>query len=502
MTDQAFFEKFDQMVQEGLKLWDSPSVAVGVIKDGKVALCEGYGLRDVEKNQKATGKTLYQIGSCSKAFTSALVAIMVDQGKLSWDTPIRNYVPEVTLYDAFTSENCTLRDLLSHRTGIPRHEYSWYRTDFTRKELVEHMKYLEPNQPFRTKFQYNNYGYILAGYIVEKLTGKTYEECLDEYLFEPLGMKRSCCYIDDIEQDADHAEPYDRPEEGTMNGLKKIPFYRASREDRAAGVGAPFAAAGSIDSCAEDMLKWVQLHLEGGKTPDGRQMISQESMEEMHKPSMILDSPLDMPMEETKFWCYGMGWFAEVYRGHKILQHGGNIDGFSGFTSFVPDLNLGVVAYTNLNSSFLHYALGRTVIDHYLGIEDGDWVKRYHDFVAERRNGSKNIMERFTGKKVEGTSLSHPLEEYAGTYTREGYSPCVIRQENDTLVMEFLDRPNTLTHFHYDTFVTGDIVGELPPGLPVHFHTAEVGGAIDSLAMPLVTEAGGALVRFVRESAK
>ena len=501
MTDQQFFEQFGQKVQDGLALWDSPSVAIGVIKDGKVVLCEGYGVRDVEQKLPATRETLYQIGSCSKAFTSALVAIMVDQGKLDWDTPIREYVPEVTLYDAFTSENCTLRDLLSHRTGIPRHEYSWYRTDFTRKELVEHMKYLEPNQPFRTKFQYNNYGYILAGYIVEKLTGKTYEECLDEYLFRPLGMDRSCCFIDDIEQDPDHAEPYDRPEGGDgMHGLKKIPFYRASREDKSTGTGAPFAAAGSIDSCVEDMLKWVQLHLQGGKTPDGRQIISQAAMDEMHKPSMILQAPLDMPMEETQFCCYGMGWFAEVFRGHKILQHGGNIDGFSGFTSFVPDLNLGVVAYTNLNSSFLHYALARTIIDHYLGIEDGDWVKRYHDFVAERHGDSAKAMERFTGKQVEGTHPSHALEDFTGTYERNGYSPCVIRRQDETLVMEFLDRPNTLKYFHYDTFVTTDIVGELPPGIPVHFHTAEVGGMIDSLAMPLVTEAGGALVRFAKKN--
>ena len=501
MTDQQFFEQFGQKVQDGLALWDSPSVAIGVIKDGKVVLCEGYGVRDVEQKLPATRETLYQIGSCSKAFTSALVAIMVDQGKLDWDTPIRKYVPEVTLYDAFTSENCTLRDLLSHRTGIPRHEYSWYRTDFTRKELVEHMKYLEPNQPFRTKFQYNNYGYILAGYIVEKLTGKTYEECLDEYLFRPLGMDRSCCFIDDIEQNPDHAEPYDRPEGGDgMHGLKKIPFYRASREDKATGTGAPFAAAGAIDSCAEDMLKWVRLHLQGGKTPDGRQIISQAAMDEMHKPSMILQAPLDMPMEETQFCCYGMGWFTEVFRGHKILQHGGNIDGFSGFTSFVPDLNLGVVAYTNLNSSCLHYALARTIIDHYLGIEDGDWVKRYHDFVAERHGDTQKVMERFTGKQVEGTHPSHALADFTGTYERDGYSPCVIRMQDETLIMEFLDRPNTLRHFHYDTFVTTDIVGELPPGIPVHFHTAEVGGGIDSLAMPLVTEAGGALVRFAKKN--
>ncbi len=146
---------------------------------------------------------------------------------------------------------------MSHRTGIPRHEYSWYGTDYTRKELVQHLRYLEPNQPFRTKFQYNNYGYILAGYIVEKVTGKTYEECLQEYLFRPLGMKRTNCWIDDIENDSNHATPYDRPEGGDgMHGLKEIPFYRTSIEDKSKGIGAPFAAAGAINSCPQDMLRW------------------------------------------------------------------------------------------------------------------------------------------------------------------------------------------------------------------------------------------------------
>lgn len=499
MTEQEFLEIFREKAREGLKLWENASVAVGIIKDGKVVLSEGFGFRDMRKELPANDKTLYQIGSCSKAFTAALVAILVDQGKLAWDTPIKRYVPEITLYDGFTSEHCTLRDLLSHRTGIPRHEYSWYGTDFTRKELLAHLKYLEPNQPFRTRFQYNNYGYILAGHIVETVTGMTYEECLAEYLFTPLGMSSASCYVDDIEKNENHAVPYDRPKEGDgLSGMEEIPFYRTSIENKEKGIGAPFAAAGAINASVEDMLKWTRLHLDKGKWEE-RKLISEEAMEEMHKPSMLLPAPLDMPMEETEFCCYGMGWFVEMFRGHKILQHGGNINGFSGFTCLVPDLNLGVVAYTNMNGSFLHYALGRTVIDYYAGVEDGDWLKRYHDFEAEKTKGLDEVIKKFTGEKVEGTVISHPLSEYAGTYSRDGYSPCVIKEENGELVMYYIGAVIHLKHFHYDTFVTDGIVGELPPGIPVHFHTAEVGGAVDALAMPLVTEEGGNLVRFKKE---
>ena len=181
MDDQKFFESLRDMAGEGLKLWESPSVSVGVVKDGKTVFCGGFGLRDVEKNLPADGETLYQIGSCSKAFTAALVAILVDQGKLDWDAPVTTYVPEVRFYDDFTTEAVTLRDLLCHRTGLPRHEYSWYGTDFDKATLVHNLRYLEPNQPIRTKFQYNNQCFILAGYVVERVTGKSFEECPVSY---------------------------------------------------------------------------------------------------------------------------------------------------------------------------------------------------------------------------------------------------------------------------------------------------------------------------------
>ena len=499
MTEQEFLDSFRKKAEEGLKLWDDASVAVGIIKGGKIVLSEGFGFRNIEKELPADDQTLYQIGSCTKAFTAALVAILVDQGKLDWDTPIRSYVPDITLYDSFASDNCTLRDLMSHRTGLPRHEYSWYGTDFTRKEMVEHLKYLEPSQPFRRKFQYNNYGYILAGHIVETVTGKTYEECLQEYLFTPLGMNRSNCYVDDIEQNEDHATPYDRPTDGDgVSGKVEIPFYRTAQENKEQGIGAPFAAAGAINSSVQDMLKWVQFHLDNGKW-NGEQIVSPQAMEEMHKPSMLLAAPLDMPMPESEFHCYGMGWFSEMFRGHKFIHHGGSINGFSAFTGFVPELDLGVVAYTNMNGTYVHYALARTIVDHYLGREDENWVQRYHDFILEKNGSLDEVIKHFTGEKVEGTATSHPIPDYAGTYRRDGYSDCIVKEEDGGLVMYYIGAVIHLRHFHYDTFVTDGIVGELPPGIPAHFHTAEVGGAIDSLAMPLVTEEGGSLVRFVKE---
>ena len=498
MNSQPYFESLRQTVEKGLQLWDSASVDLGVIKDGQILFSGGFGLRDVEGGLPADGKTLYQIGSCSKAFTAAVCAALVDQGLLSWDTPISAYVPKVDLYDKFTADNCTLRDLLCHRTGIPRHEYSWYGEDFTRQELVEHMRYFEPSQPFRYKFQYCNYGFVLAGHIAEEVTGKTWEQLVQEYLFDPLGMERSSCYIDLIEQDENHAVPYRHDPAGDgLHGLQPIPFYRTGVENLEKGVGAPFGPAGSINSCAEDMLRWVQMYLDNGQY-GGRQVLSENALAELIKPQMILTSPLDMPQEETEMWCYGLGWFVEKYRGHKIVHHGGNINGFSGFTCFVPDMKLGVVAYTNCDSSFLHYALGRTVIDHFLGIEDGNWIQRYYDFVKSRHEKLPEMLKAFTGEKVPGTSPSRDLAEFAGLYRRPGYGDMRIDLDQGKLKMHFIGADNTLEHFHYDTFVTSDIVGELPPGMPLSFRTAEKGGAIEALSMPLVTEEGGAPVVFFK----
>ena len=499
MEDKDFFDGFRKMAEDGLKLWDSPSVSVGVVKDGKVVLCEGFGKRDVENDLPATGETLYQIGSCSKAFTATLVAAMVDAGKLDWDTPIKNYVPDVRFYDDFTTENVTLRDLLCHCTGMPRHEYSWYGTDFTKEELVHNLRYLEPNKPIRSKFQYNNQCFILAGYIVERVTGKSFEQCLDEYIFGPLGMTRSCAFIEDIQANENHAEPYDRtdPDEG-LHGIEHIPFYKMPAEDKAKGIGAPLGPAGSINSCPADMLKWVQLHLNNGEF-EGKRIISEAAMNEMHKPNMLLSAPLDMPMKETEFWCYGMGWMVEMFRGHKILHHGGNINGFSGFTSFVPELNLGVVAYTNMNSSYLHFALAREIIDHYLGAEGGNWIQRYHDYVASRSGATPQMLKAFTGEQVPFTHPSHPAKDYAGVYQRPGYTPLTVTLKDGALYLTFIGTEAKLKHFHYDTFVLDGILGELPAGVPAHFHTAEVGGEIDSVALPLVTEQGGALVRFLKK---
>ena len=500
MNEQQFLDYLRKQTEDGLKLWESPGISIGIIKDGRTIMCEGFGNRDTDL--PATGKTLYQLASCSKAFTSALVAIMVDQGKLSWDTPLIQYLPNVRFLEDYTTSNLTLRDILSHRSGLPRHEYAWYGTDFNKEELVFNLRYLEPNKPIRTKFQYNNYGYILAGYAVEKVTGKTWEQCVQEYILNPLGMTRTNMFVDATIADSDHAEPYDRedPAVDMMKGMQKIPFYKMPHEDYTTGTGAPVGPAAAVNSCVEEMLKWVSLHLNKGEF-EGKQIISKEAMAEMHKPNMLLPKLMDMPHDETQHPSYGLGWFVENYRGHTLVQHGGNINGFSASTSFIPDLNLGVVIYTNMNVSDLHYALAKEIYDYYIGVESGNWVKRYHEYMTEQSQKRLDFTSQFTGEKTEGTAPSHPLQDYIGTYTRDGYTPVEIRLENESLFLKFTDADTKLQHYHYDTFITSDMIGggEIPPGLPVTFNVAPFRSEIGTLTMQLCFEEGASPCIFKKE---
>lgn len=498
-TMKEFEAYIDETMEKGLELWDAASVGLGVIKDGEVVLCKGYGMRDVESKLPATGNTLYQIGSCSKAFTSALVAVFVDKGLIDWDTPLREYVPDLRFYDDYTTNNCTLRDVLCHRTGVPRHEYSWYGSPFTRQELLHNIRYLEPNKPFRANYQYNNYGYLVAGYVLETISGKTYEELLDEYILKPLGMDRTNAYLDLIEADPDHATPYDRPEGTGMRGIARGEFYRTPCEDYKKGIGSPFAAAGSINSCAADMLKWTQLHLQNGRWGD-QQIISEKSMRELHKPNIHTASQTLVGDEmDADFVSYTMAWQMENYRGVKVYSHGGNINGFSAFTCFVPALQLGVVAYTNLTMTMQHYAIGRCVIDAYLDAPDTDWMQRYYDNMAQKLVSVDELYAKLSGPKVEGTAPSFALKAYEGTFARPGYGKLRISASDDKLHLHFLGSDVPLTHYHYDSFTT-DIVfagGELKAHLPVKFYTSESTATPDIVSIPLIMEEGK-FVHFVR----
>ena len=470
-------------VEAELKVWDQPSIAVGVIKDGKVELCEGFGYADVEAGRKADADTLYQIGSCSKAFTAAAAAVLVDQGKLDWDKPVIEYLPWIRFMDPFTTYHATTRDLLCHRTGLPRHDAYWINGPCTRRDMVENLRNMQPAWSFRSNWCYQNTCFVAVGMLIEALSGQTWEEFVRENLLEPIGMTRTTFFVDDIAGDPNHAEPYDRVVPTDLTGMTKIPFLKSDREDRAKGVGAPYGPAGSIMSTVRDMLKWVEFNLNDGKVGD-KQIISEANMKELHKPQMLMSTPLLMDYPEMDFYSYGLGWFLETYRGHKMVEHGGNINGFSALTTMIPDQKLGVVCLVNFNDSFNTYATTYDILDSYLGAEGGDWHNRMRAFIADTFRAMLEQNKGADSEQIPNTTPTHPAEAYAGTYRNACYGDIVIAQKDGKLTFTYNKQESPLTHFHYDTFRIDD-VHALFNGMTFSFETGK-NGKVEAIRFGIV----------------
>ena len=466
-------ESLRGMIAEELKAWDQPSISVGIVKDGKVELAEGFGYANMDKQVKPDPDTLYQIGSCSKAFTAAAVAILVDRGILEWDKPVVSYMPWLRFKEPFTTANVTVRDLLCHRTGLPRHDAYWIDGPCTRKEMVENLRNMQPGWSFRSHWCYQNTCIVAAGMLVEEMTGKTWEEFVKKEIFEPLGMTRSTFYVDAIEADANHATPYDRPTPVELQGIREIPFLKSDREDMAKGIGAPYGPAGSIMSTVNDMLKWVQFNLNNGKVGD-KQLISEAAMKEMHKANMLMSEPLLMPCKEMDLFSYGMGWFVETFRGHVMVERVGNINGFSALVTMIPDQKLGVVTLTNFNDSFDTYATTYEIIDRVLGAKGGDWNKRWRDFVAQVFGSIPEQLKGMNPPKIEGTKPTHDLADYAGTYRNATYGDIVIENKDGRLFFTYNKKTSELDHYHYDTFQINDVFA-LFNGMTLRFDTGNDG---------------------------
>ena len=465
-----------------LPRWDQPSIAVGVVKDGQVVLSEGFGWANQEKGLKADAETLYQIGSCSKAFTAAACAVLVDQGRLQWDTPVQQYLPWLRFKDPYVTAHVTARDLLCHRTGLPRHDAYWIDGPCTRRDMAENLRTMQPCWSFRSMWCYQNTCYVAAGMLIEALSGMSWEDFVRESLLKPIGMNRTTFYVDDIAGDANHASPYSRHLPTDQHGYEEIPFLKSDREDKAAGVGAPYGPAGSIMSTVNDMNKWLQFMLNKGKVGE-KQVISEANMAELTKPQMLME-PLLVPLPEQDFYSYGLGWFTETYRGHRMAEHGGNINGFSALMTLLPDCSLGIVTLTNFNNSFNTYATTNTIMDAYLAAEGGDWHNRYRTLIDQVFTAELEKMKNPAVKRVEGTQPSHALADYAGTYRNATYGDIVISCGEEGLSFLYNKAVSPLEHYHYDTFrITSPT--HLFAGMTLNFLTGTAGQA-DRIAFGIV----------------
>lgn len=457
-------EGFDAWVDQAREAWNVPGVAVGIIRDGKVVYAKGSGVRDLDGKQPVTTRTLFAIGSSTKAFTTFLMGALADDGKLDLDKPVTDYMPSFKLHDSVAAGHITGRDLVTHRSGLPRHDMLWYNSTMTREEMVSRLKYLEPNEEFRSRWQYNNLMFLTAGYLCEKITGKTWEEGVKSRIFEPLGMKRSNFSVKESQASDDFACPYEKRDDK----MRKMPFRDISN------VG----PAGSINSCVDDMMAWVRLHLEDGKWND-KQIITPARLADLHTPQMVMGG--EVSKDGVVGAGYAMGWFVDVYRGHLRVHHGGNIDGFSALVCLLPDDNTGLVILCNMNGSALPGLINRHAIDRMFKLEPRDWNA---EALAKREIAEKGVKEAEKKKEMArrpGTNPAHVLSEYAGEYEHPGYGVVAVSLSGDKLGIAYNRITAPLSHWHFETFVAGK--NEADPaleGTKVLFRTGE-DGEIESL---------------------
>jgi CubicO group peptidase (beta-lactamase class C family) len=435
-------EEFNAFMQQTLELWHVPGAAVAVVKDGHVILSEGYGLRDIDHNLPANADTLFPIASCTKAFTAMCVGLLVDEGRLEWDKPLRDYLPTFKLQDHFASEHMTPRDLLCHRSGLPRHDLLWYASNFKRKEVFDRLKYLESNRDFRSTFQYQNMMFMVAGLLVEQVSGIPWEAFVKRRIFDKVGMPRTSTSTTVAQEDANHSQPYVY----RHDQLKEMPFY-VQDEHQAIG------PAGAIMSCVNEMARWLVVHTNGGKI-DGQQFISANNLAEMHKPHIFVDDAMGRQRFGFEFSSYGLGWSLKSFKGQVLVEHGGNINGFSSLVSFLPRQNLGVVVLSNgegVNNP-IPTTISYTLYDRLSGLEPTDWNSKFKELYEEFHKGEEQSKQQTVQEKRQ-VPPSHPIEDYLGEYEHPAYGIYTVRKDGDTLQVVANDMlVMALEHYHYDIF--------------------------------------------------
>lgn len=469
----ARLESFDAFVERAMRDWKVPGVAIAVVQKGQVLLSKGYGYRDVKNQLPVTPKTLFAIGSITKSFTVATLARLVDEGKLDWDKPVREFTPGFRLYDEVASEHMTPRDLVTHRSGLPRHDALWYNSDLTREQLVQHLRYLEPSKDFRSAYQYNNLMFLTAGYLAEQVSGTRWEELVRQKIFDPLGMQGSNFSVLDSQKSSDFAHPYKNAKEGTQEEVKEVPFR----------VIDAIGPAGSINSNVEDMTQYVQMYLNKGRH-DEKQVLSESNVAQMTMPQMVTPSALRWP--ELGHVSYGLGLDIGSYRGHKMVSHGGAIDGFTAAIGFLPQDNLGVVVLTNLESdrNSLPTILAYNVYDRLLGLDELPWNQRFLEDQRKSDASRAEAKQKGFSKQRSGTHPSHELNEYAGDYEHPGYGIAHIGLEHGQLTLSYNHLSSALRHFHYDIFETPEDPLNPIEKTKVSFYTNDEGD-IGSLAIPM-----------------
>ena len=435
------FDKMDAYFTQMVEDWDLPGASIGIVKDGKLVFSGNYGIKEVGRAERPDNNTLYAIASNSKAFTATLIGMLVEEGKLDWNDPVRKYLPSFTMYDEWVSEHITIRDILSHRSGLGTFsgDNIWYKSTKTGAEIVDAIKHVPQAYEFRSGYGYSNLMYITAGEVVRAVTGKSWGENVKERILTPLNMNRTISALDELEHKGNHSTPHARKE----NKNYSIPWVDWKNVE----------ATGGLISSIEDMSKWMIFNLNHGIHKEDT-IISAATRNMIWTPhnNFTVDHTSENNLDRH-FNAYGLGWSLSDYHGRLRVGHTGGYDGFITAVNLIPDENLGIVVLTNGVQSPIMAATYHA-LDKMLGVDGVDWSEEMLAGVHRRQERDTRIADRISNR-VMGTQPSLTKNKIVGDYHSDLVGKISIVEKAGDLILDFDEAPllsAKLTHWHYDVW--------------------------------------------------
>lgn len=429
----------DAYIEQALREWAVPGLAIAVVRNDSVIYARGFGVRELGRPERVDEHTLFAIASTTKAFTSAALGMLVDDGVLRWDDPVSQHLPGFLLQDPFITRELTVRDMLTHRAGLSRSDNLWIAAPFDRAEVLRRVRYL-PASAFRAQYGYNNLMYIAAGEVVGAAGGVSWDNFLEQRIFRPLGMTRSTTRTAVVNTRDNVAVAHTR-NEGSIVAMARRNY------DNIGGAGAAW-------SSAHDMAQWIRLHTSGG-TSGGQRLLQEATLKELHTPQVVIraDTTAERMFPNTHFRSYGLGWSLQDYHGRKLVHHSGSINFMRTHVGMIPSERIGVVAITNLSSSNLQQAVMYRVLDALLGAPARDWSAEYLEVQRRSDEASQRQARATETSRVADTRPSLALEQYAGSYIHPVYGEARVTLEDGRLVLHYApEYVAELEHWHFDTF--------------------------------------------------
>jgi CubicO group peptidase (beta-lactamase class C family) len=473
----------DAYVARAMQAFDVPGLSLAVVKDGQVVVAKGYGVRKLGDSVPVDARTLFGIASNTKVVTAAALGLLVEEKKIEWDAPVIRYLPWFQMWDPFVTRELTIRDLLVHRSGLGLGAGDllwWPPSTYNRREIAERLRFIRPETSFRSAYAYDNVLYLVAGEVIEAISGKSWEDFVTDRILKPVGMTTSNVRHSDALKGGNIATPH-APIDGKVRPI--APFDSDNTNP-----------AGGINSNAEDMAKWLRAFLARGRLPDGSRLFSETTWREL----TTIVTPLapgnpapELVAQRANFRGYALGLNAVDYRGRRMLMHTGGLPGYVSRVMMVPDLELGISVLTNQESGAAFDSIAYRIADHFIGAETIDWIGAYQKVVARQQAAFAEAEKRATASRDAASKPSLPLERYAGVYEDAWYGDIAIELKAGKLIMRFTRTPSLvgdLEHWQHDTFIARWHDRELRADAYVTF-ALDPDGSIDQVKMRAVSPA-------------